>query len=182
MSSNKHHSQRAAAILTFAAILLRLVPHPPNFSPAGAAAIFAGGRLKGWIGYLVPLLAMMATDPILSYLAGYPAYSSGSLVVYSSLLVNVFLGRKFLEGTSSLKRIGAVTVTGSIQFFLVTNFFVWLQSPSLYPHTGSGIVECYVAALPFFQRTLLSDLFYSAVLFTAHAALNRQALSRQTEC
>jgi hypothetical protein len=108
-------------------------------------------------------------------MAGYPAYSWGSLVVYSCFLINVGLGRTFLTDTSNPWRIGAVTLAGSLQFFLITNFFVWLQAPSLYPHTTSGLVECYVAALPFFERTLVADFFYSAALFTAYWALTRSA-------
>jgi hypothetical protein len=34
-----------------------------------------------------------------------------------------------------------------------------------YPQTPAGLVDCYVAAIPFFQNTLLSNLFYSALLF-----------------
>lgn len=186
MKSNKYAPQATAVTLTFAAVLLRLVPHPPNFTPTGAATVFAGARIRGWSAYLIPLLAMAATDPILSHMAGYPAYSWGSLVVYACLLLNVLLGRKLLTGTSDPKRVGAVALAGSFQFFVITNFFVWLQSSSLYPHTTTGFVECYTAALPFFERTLLADLFYSAVLFTVHAVLNRQAdnqaLIQHTEC
>lgn len=36
---------------------------------------------------------------------------------------------------------------------------------SFYPKTGAGLIECYVAAIPFFKNTLLSDLFYTALLF-----------------
>ena len=173
MESKSFTPQPTAIALTVGAALLRLVPHPPNLSPVGAAAIFGGARLKGWSAYLVPLLAMLLTDPILSHRAGYPAYSWGSLVVYSCFLVNVWLGRTFLKGTTNTWRIGTVTLAGSLQFFLITNFFVWLGAPSLYQHTYSGLIECYVAALPFFERTVAADLFYSAVLFTAHWALTR---------
>jgi hypothetical protein len=179
MESKRLTPQPVAIALTVGAALLRLAPHPPNFSPIGAAALFGGARLKGWSAYLVPLLAMVATDPILSHMAGYPSYSWASLIVYGCFLINVLLGRTFLANTSNPWRIGAIASAGSLQFFLITNFFVWLQAPSLYPHTSSGLAECYVAALPFFGRTLAADLFYSAVLFTAYWALTR---STQLQC
>ena len=175
MESKRSPSQSVVIALTVGAALLRLVPHPPNFSPIGATAIFGGARLKGWSAYLIPLLAMVITDPILSHMAGYPAYSWGSLVVYSCFLINVGLGRTFLTNTSSPWRIGGVTIAGSLQFFLITNFFVWLNAPSLYPHTTSGFAECYIAALPFFERTLVADLFYSAVLFITYLVFTRSA-------
>ena len=133
--------------------------------------------MKGWSAYFIPLLAMLVTDPILSHMAGYPAYSWGSLVVYSCFLINVGLGRAFLNDTTNPWRIGAITLASSLQFFLITNFFVWLGAPSLYPHTFSGFLECYLAALPFFERTVAADLFYSAALFTAYWVLTRSAQS-----
>jgi len=178
MEPKRPAAQPTAVALTIGAALLRLVPHPPNFAPIGATALFGGARLKGWSAYLVPLLAMLLTDPILSHMAGYPAYSWGSVVVYSCFLINVFLGRAFLTNTSSPWRIGTVAIAGSLQFFIITNFFVWLGASSLYPHTAAGLGECYIAALPFFERTLLADLFYSGVLFTVYAALTRQANNR----
>ena len=178
MDLKRSTSQPVAVILTIAAATLRLVPHPPNFSPIGAAALFGGARLKGWSAYLIPLLAMLVTDPILSHIAGYPAYSWGTLVVYACFLINVLLGRVFLRNSSNPWRIGMVALAGSLQFFLITNFFVWLQAPALYPHTTLGFAECYIAALPFFGYTLGADLFYAGLLFTAHTVLTRPSTNQ----
>jgi hypothetical protein len=159
-----------------------LVPHPPNFAPIGATALFSGSRLKGWQAYLVPLIAMLLTDPIRSAMEGhYPAYSSMTVVIYASLMVYVFLGRTLLRVTSSPVRIALVSVLGSTQFFLITNFFIWLGSEVEYPQTVAGLLTCYTAALPFFQRTVVGDLFYAAILFTAHAALVRGKREHQIE-
>ncbi|MBV8553256.1 MAG: hypothetical protein JOY54_18310 [Acidobacteriaceae bacterium] len=177
MQDNKPSFQPVALTLTVAAALLRLAPHPPNFAPVGGLALFGGARLRGWQAYAVPVLAMLVTDPILSHMAGYSAYSWASLVIYSCFLINVSLGRLFLRKSSNPVRIASVALAGSLQFFLITNFFVWLGSVTLYPHTSAGLFECYVAALPFFGRTVLSDLFYTGVLFSAHALLSRHAAS-----
>lgn len=159
--------QPLALSLTVAAALLRLAPHPPNFAPVGGLALFGGAKFRGWQGWAIPLLAMAVTDPILSHMAGYAAYSWGTLVVYGCFLINVLLGRMFLRDTASPARIGLITLAGSTQFFLITNFFSW----SMYPHTAAGLLACYLAALPFFGRTLLGDLFYAGVLFGAYALL-----------
>jgi hypothetical protein len=63
---------------------------------------------------------------------------------------------------------------GSLQFYIITNFFVWFGSHDMYPQTLSGLSACYVAALPFYGRTLLGDLFYSGVLFGAYALVSRR--------
>ena len=175
MNGKKTGFQPLALSLTVLAALLRLIPHPPNFAPIGSVGLFAGARLRGWQAYVVPLLAMLLTDPIRSRLeGGYPAYSWTTLIIYSCFLINVALGRAFLRRSSSPWRIASVALLGSVQFYLITNFPAWLSASSLYPHSWGGLIECYVAALPFFGRTVLADLFYSGVLFGAHALLARR--------
>jgi hypothetical protein len=173
--------QALAVVLTVLAALVRLLPHPPNFSPIGGAALFGGARLRGWLAYVVPLLAMVLTDPIRSRLeGGYPAYSALTPIIYGSFLISVFLGRTFLRNTNSPLRIASVAFAGSLQFFVITNFFVWLDARDLYPQTFAGLSACYVAAMPFFGRTVLADLFYSAVLFGAYALLSRRLESARS--
>lgn len=175
MDTSKLGFQPKAITLTVLAALLRLVPHPPNFAPVGAVALFGGAKLRGWQAYLVPLLAMALTDPLRSlFEGGYPAYSWGTLVIYGSFLISVFLGRTFLRNSSSPVRIGAVALLGSIQFFALTNLATWWAMPSLYARNVVGLAECYTAALPFFGRTVVGDLFYTGVLFTAYALLTRR--------
>jgi hypothetical protein len=62
--------------------------------------------------------------------------------------------------------ITAGSLTGSIVFFVITNFAVWLGS-GYYPQTLSGLLTSYTLAIPFFHYTLLGDLFFNAVLFGA---------------
>jgi hypothetical protein len=174
MDREKSSVHPVALSLTVAAALLRLVPHPPNFAPIGGLALFGGARLKGWQSFLIPILAMVVTDPILSQLSGFPAYSAMTPVIYACFVVNVLLGRIFLTTTVSPIRIGSIVLIASTQFFLITNFFVWLGSHGFYAHNVAGLTTCYVAALPFFGRTILADLFYSGILFSAHYALSRK--------
>lgn len=170
--------QPVALGLTVAAAFLRLVPHPPNFAPVGSVALFGGARLRGWQAYAVPILAMLVTDPILSHMAGYSAYSWATLVIYTCFLINVLLGRLLLRTSSNPAMIISVAALGSTQFFVLTNLYEWWRGASLYPHTLAGLMMCYTAALPFFGRTILGDLFYSGVLFGAHAVLSRKLESR----
>ena len=169
MKQGNPRSHRAALALTVLGALLRLAPHPPNFAPIGATGLFSGTRLRGWQAYLVPLIAMLLTDPIMSAMAGhYPAYSPLTVIIYASMMVYVFLGRTLLSGSSGPGRIALVCLLGSTQFFLITNFFVWVGQEVEYPHTIAGLIACYTAALPFFERTVLGDLFFTAVLTGAY--------------
>jgi len=136
-----------------------------NFAPVGAISLFAGARLRGWQAYLVPLVLMAATDPLLH------GYSAATPLVYASFLINVWIGTRLRRSENPLW-IGSAAVAGSVQFFLLTNF-AWLAASSMYPHTLAGVMACYAAGVPFFWRTLASDLFYSGVLFGLHAWLSR---------
>ena len=59
--------------VVFAAALLRIVPHPPNFAPVAAMALFAGAHVDDKrIAFLLPLAAMFLSDIALGFHAGMP--------------------------------------------------------------------------------------------------------------
>jgi hypothetical protein len=157
--------------LIVAGALARLLPHPPNFTPVGALSIFAGAKVPGWIAYLVPLLTMTVTSPILASIYGFRAFGRSTLAVYASFLIAVWIGRRLTRRVTPF-RVGAAAFLCSVQFYLITNF-VWFLG-GLYPHTLEGLMASYIAGLPYFGRTLLGDLLYSALLFGSHAMLTRR--------
>jgi Family of unknown function (DUF6580) len=69
-----------------------------------------------------------------------------------------------------------MSVAGAVLFFVVSNLGVWALGIffPIYPMTLAGLLECYVAAIPFFWNTLLSDLLYAAVLFGGVALAERR--------
>ncbi len=136
-----------------------------NFAPVGAISLFAGARLRGWKAYALPLALMAITDPLVG------GYSRATPLVYLSFMISVWIGTR-LRATESPLAIGAGALAGSIQFFLITNF-AWLTGGNLYPHTLSGVIASYTAGVPFYGRTLASDLLFSGVLFGLHAWLSR---------
>ena len=134
----------------------RLLPHPPNFTPVLAAALFCGGLLPPGGALLVPLGAMFASDLVLGLHAGMAG-------VYLAIALCVLLGR-FLPPQKGLIPALSGGLVASLLFFVVTNLTVWL-SGDLYPPTAAGLLACYVAALPFFHHTLLSTLLCAAIFF-----------------
>src|SRR5712691_8849894 len=123
--TNKSNWRPLALSLTVLGAIARLLPHPPNFAPVGSASLFAGARLPVWQAYLVPLVVMAVTDPILSPLRGAPAFSRFQLFSYASFLIAVWIGRS-LRATESVRRIALATVLSSVQFFIITNFGSWV--------------------------------------------------------
>jgi xanthosine utilization system XapX-like protein len=145
------------ALLILLAVLSRLIPHPPNFAAVGAVGLFAGASLQNrWLSLLVPLTAMFLSDLALGL-------SWMSFVIYGAMSLYVIAGW-WAGNRIEPKRLVVASLAGSIGFFLVTNFACWL---SMYEISWSGLVSCYVAAIPFFQNTLVSDLAYGSVLFGA---------------
>jgi len=153
-----------AAILAAAA--LRLVPHPPNFTPIGAMALFSGAYLgrRGAVALVAPLSALFLSDLVLGFYRGMPT-------VYFSVALIVIIGWMALRRVSPI-RVGGAAIASSVLFFVLTNFGMWLSS-GFYPHTLAGLEACYIAAIPFFQNTVAGDLFYAAVLFGGFALLER---------
>lgn len=55
----------------------------------------------------------------------------------------------------------------------MSNFLVWAGSDgSMYSQDLSGLVQCYVLAIPFFGNTLAGDLLFSTVFFGLYAVLS----------
>jgi hypothetical protein len=140
-----------------AAAALRLVPHPPNFSPIDAMALFSGAYLgRRWVAFVAPLAALLLSDLVLGFY-------HGMATVYATVALIVVIGWWVSLRRTPL-RIAVGAVAGSVTFFVITNFGMWLFS-GFYPVTYAGLVACYTAAIPFFQNTIAGDLFYALLLF-----------------
>src|SRR5438477_1958386 len=154
-----------ALALIMLAATLRIAPHPWNFTPLGAMALFSGALLKDRrLAFTLPLVALFVGDVFIGFHKLLP-------IVYASFLINVAIGL-WLRDRRSIARISLATFLGAIQFFLVTNFAVWWLLNS-YPKTASGLAACYLAGIPFFWNTLAGDAFYAVLLFGAYALAER---------
>jgi len=149
-----------ALTLIVVGVALRLLPHEPNFAPVGAIALFGGAMLGGRYALWLPLAIMMSSDLLLGFYTGIEFTWLGFLAV-------AFLGL-LLRRRSLLAKVGFGAPLGALLFFVISNFGTWLTS-GMYEPTLAGFIDCYVAALPFFRMTLLSDLFYGTVLFGLQA-------------
>ncbi len=140
---------RAFIIISFISILItRLIPHPPNFTSAIAIAFYLPA-LFGVKYFVVALTAFIFSD-ILIGLHNLVLFTWGSL-----LLIGLF--SKYLQGF--YYRI--LGVSGScLIFFVISNFGVWFVT-EIYANDLSGLISCYVMALPFLKNTLISSFVIS---------------------
>lgn len=153
-------------VLIVLAAASRLLPHPPNFAPVAAIGLFAGAHSSRRAGWLVPLAALLASDAILGFY-----HPVGMLWNYLAFAACLLLGSGWLARKRSVALVSGAVLTSSLAFFTLSNFGMWASG--YYPRTWAGLVECYVAALPFFRNTLASDALYSTALFGGYALLTR---------
>ena len=154
-----------AAALVLLAAALRILPHPWNFTPIGAMALFSGSAFRErWLRFTFPLLALFAGDAVVGFHKLMPA-------VYLSFAVSVAIGMWIGEERKFI-RIAGGTLLGATQFFLVTNFAVWAVFTT-YPKSAAGLIACYAAGVPFYWNSLAGDALYAGLLFGGYALAER---------
>jgi hypothetical protein len=140
-------------------IAARVVPHAPNFTPVVAAALFAGTVFRSRaLALAVPITAMLLSDVVI----GVEDWRIRA-VVYGALVLPVLLGiwgRRFRP----IVALAPLAISSSLLFFAASNFAVWAFS-GMYSLDFSGLVRCYVLALPFLQNAVVGDVAWTAALF-----------------
>lgn len=151
-------------LIIFLAVIMRLLPHPPNFAPIAAMALFGGAYLNKRYALVIPLIAMIISD----YFIGF---HNVILFVYGSFFISGLLGL-WLRNHKTLANTFMITFASSLLFFIITNFGVWFVG-NMYPKTVSGLVTCYTMAIPFFRNTILGDFFYVGLFFGGYEIVRK---------
>lgn len=187
----------AFILLILSASLYRAWPDRPyGFAPQMAMALFAGAMIKnkGW-AFLLPLLSMLISDVLYQvlYVNGFTeiqGFYSGQWVNY--LLISVVTLFGFLLKKINVLRVAAFSISGSIIFFLLSNFAVWLGGGGLgRPKTFDGLMLCYYDGLAFLRdhglikgfygNLFIGDLFFSAVLFGSFYLIGKNFIVPQQQ-
>jgi len=151
-----------AIVFVLLGVSLRLLPHPPNFAPIAAIALFGGVYLSRKTAFVLPMAVMVISD---IFLGGH-YYIPLMISVYGCFLLFTVLGF-WLKKHKKWQIVGGSAIISAVLFFLITNFAVWAFTP-WYAKTLSGIIQCYIIAIPFFKNTLLGNLFYVTAFFGAY--------------
>jgi hypothetical protein len=169
---SKRNAFYAVAALIFLGAILRLVPHVANVTPITAIALFVSAYIGVRYSLLSVLSAMLASDAFIGFYS-FPVMLS----VYGSLAVAGLLGA-YLQKNKTVKSALVITVSGSLVFFLVTNWAVW-QFGTMYEHSFSGLMRSYMMAIPFFRNSLVGDLVYTGLFFGIYEVIrNRRHVSK----
>jgi len=161
---------RLALALLALATVSRLVPFlPDNFSPLAAIGLFGAAYFSRRPMLLaVPFAALFLSDLFLNNVI-YSQFYEGfvfftSWWIYAAFALVMLAGYGLLRKNVTPLRVVGASLSGSLIFFLVTNFSTWAET-TMYPKTAAGLAACYTAGLPFLQNTLVGDLFFCAVMF-----------------
>ena len=139
--------------------LARLIPHPPNFTPVIAVAIMSSYFFKNIkVSFIVLLVAMFISDLFIGF------YENLSFVYISLILITYIFHKISIK--INFKNLFVYGFAGSLIFFIVSNFGVWaLGSPGLndiaYDKSLSGLIQCYILAIPFFGNTFFSTIIFA---------------------
>src|SRR5438270_11275056 len=152
--------------MVVAGVVLRVLPHPWNFAPIGAIALFAGAHFeRRSFALAIPLVTMFIGDAFIGFHSAMP-------VIYATYALIAVIGMLLRNHRTSIAAVGAGVLASSIIFYVVTNFAVWAMGTT-YAKTTAGLLACYVAAIPYFGNTLASDALFTACFFGIFALIER---------
>lgn len=159
----------SASLIVFV-LVCRLVPHLANFSPMVCVSLFIGCYLNKRMALVTIVGSMLASDLLLGLFYHDPFFGSWMWFTYSALLAVWGLGL-LTARYSTAASISVITLlTSTLGFWVWTNFGVWLTS-GMYSANMVGLMDCYVAAIPFLQTSLIGMCIWGGLYLTISSIL-----------
>ena len=167
LNNSKLHNKEIFSIsLVLILAFSRLIPHPPNITPIITVAIMSSFLFRNLYLSLIVLMSSMLLADI------FIGFYDGVFFTYASLVLITFVFSR-IKNKINVKNLFIFCFFGSLIFYLVSNFGVWLLS-GMYEKNLSGLVSCYVLAIPFFNNTLISTVIFSYTAFFANSFYNKK--------
>lgn len=180
MKLNKSTIWAFVILLVVASLYRSWEGRPFGFAPQMAMALFGGAVISDKrFAVLLPVLSLFLSDAVyqilyVNCLTPIQGFYEGQWVIYLLFVGITFFG--MLMKKIDLKNVLGFTISGSVIFFLVSNFAVWAGGGGLKrPKTLEGLGQCYGDAIAFYRdygvikgfagNQLLGDLFFSFLLF-----------------
>jgi hypothetical protein len=146
-------------ILIFILVFSRLIPHPPNFTPIISASIISGYLFKKInISLFIVLSSMILSDLFIGF-------HKTIFFTYLSLFTIIIIFSK-INNIINKKNLFLFGLAGSLIFFLISNFGVWLIG-DIYEKNLTGLLSCYILAIPFLKNSILSTIIFLYLAFWA---------------
>lgn len=153
----------------------RLLPHAPNMTPMTSIALFSGSQIGKVLSFVVAFATMIISDIALAKMNGYAAFGMWSIFTYTGFAAIILAGNYLNKSVTAGRTLGYL-LGSSLGFWLWTNFGIWATGDhGMYTLTFNGLVECYIAALPFLRNALVGDLAWGLVLFLSFYGVKKLA-------
>lgn len=146
------------AVLLAIGVLGRFLPHAWNFTPLIATTIFAGVYLGKKYAFFLPIATMFISDIFIGFYE-----PEIMLSVYLSFAIAGLIGYRFAKN-KKINNLALSAFASSTIFFLITNAAVWLFG-NMYVLNFQGLIQSYLAGLPFYRNMMLGDITYTLILF-----------------
>jgi hypothetical protein len=182
----------AFGLLIIAAALSRILTlNIAGFAPQVAMALFGGAVIKDkkW-AFALPLFSLLLSDVVMELLyrnavTDRAGFYEGQWQVYLCFALITVFG--FLLKKINFKNVIIFSISGSLIFFIVSNFLVWNGGGGLgRPHTIDGLLLCYGDAIAYYRdyglikgfvgNPIIGDLAWSLVLFLSYQLITRPSL------
>lgn len=157
MTNMKFNTNTLILLLLVAVAVARLIPHPYNFTPIGAFALFSGAYITDKRFMLLPLVALLISDLFIGLYT-----LTVMATVYLGFATAALAGRLILARRRTPARFVGGVLAGAVLFYLISNLGVWWV---FWPRTVTGLIECWNFGLPFLLRSVAGDFLYGAVIF-----------------
>jgi len=146
-----------------------------NFAPLVALGVFSGAVIKDKkYAFMVPVLGQLIADTYFQLFTKIPGFYIGEIFNYAGLVAATALGMRM--GQPKAVKVLGFTLGGSLVFFILSNFGMW--ATGYYGYTFGGLVETYVAGLPFLKNTIIGDLVGGVLFFGLYALLQRALVAK----
>jgi len=185
----------AFALLIVVGAFSRLISYNiAGFAPQMAMALFGGAVIKNkkW-AFALPLLSLLFSDALLELLfqtnlIARAGFYEGQWQTYLCFALVTLFG--FLLRNLNWKSVLAFSISGSLLFFITSNFFVWIGGGGFgRPITFNGMLLCYYDAIAFYRdyglikgfigNFILGDMIWCAVLFGGYYLIMKASTSPQ---
>ncbi|MBK8054058.1 MAG: hypothetical protein IPK35_12510 [Saprospiraceae bacterium] len=159
----------------------RLIPHVPNFTPTEGITIFGVAFLgRKYLSIILPCVLIYLTDFVINNTVARSFFTEvEGTVWFSNYMIFNVISLVLVVFTTSiiLKKINIVSVAlaailASVIFYVITNFGALFSPASLYTKDFSGLMQSYLAGLPFFRTSLFSNLMFTTIIFGSYYIIN----------
>ena len=129
----------------------RFLPHPPNFTNLIA------------LSFYVPLLFGRKYIPLVFFSFFITDLFIGfHKTIFFTWVAVIVIGYMSVYFNGIIKDRVKGIIASLIVFYILSNFGVWLSG--IYTYNITGLINCYVMAIPFFGNTIISTIIYSSII------------------